>query len=131
VTDKNLGQYITFKSNVPEIELMEQYSLADVFVFPSQREGYGISVAEAISHDLPVVVYNCPENASTSLVQSKVTGLKVEELEVTIWIAAIEELLGHQEHDQLQNQIEMTTWQSIGNKYSDYLSTLIRSSNTR
>jgi glycosyltransferase involved in cell wall biosynthesis len=128
VTDKNLAKYISFKSNVPEIELMEEYSTSDVFVFPSQREGYGISVAEAISQDLPVIVYNCPENASTSLVQSKVTGLKVEELEVTIWIAAIEELLHNQERNQLQNQTEIATWESIGIKYTDFLNTLLRSS---
>jgi len=48
VTDKNLGENITFKSNVPEIELVEHYATSDVFVFPSEREGYGISVAEAI-----------------------------------------------------------------------------------
>jgi len=128
VTDKNLAKYISFKSNVPKIELMEEYSTSDVFVFPSQREGYGISVAEAISQDLPVIVYNCPENASTSLVQSKVTGLKVEELEVTIWIAAIEELLHNQERNQLQNQTEIATWESIGIKYTDFLNTLLRSS---
>jgi glycosyltransferase involved in cell wall biosynthesis len=131
VTEKNLGQYITFKSNVPEIELMERYSSSDVFVFPSQREGYGISVAEAISHDLPVIVYNCPENASTSLVHTKVIGLKVEELKVSIWIASIEELLHNQERHRVRNQLEIATWESIGNEYSDYLSTLIRSSNTR
>jgi glycosyltransferase involved in cell wall biosynthesis len=131
VTDKNLVRHITFKSNVPEIELMEEYSTSDVFVFPSQREGYGISVAEAISQDLPVIVYDCPENASTSLVQTKVSGLKVEKLEVAIWIAAIEELMNSKGRDQLQNQLEIATWESIGNEYSDFLSTLIRSSDSR
>jgi glycosyltransferase involved in cell wall biosynthesis len=130
VTEKNLGQYITFKSNVPEIELMEQYASSDVFVFPSQREGYGISVAEAISHDLPVIVYNCPENASTSLVHTKAIGLKVEELRVSIWIASIEELLHNQERHRVRNQLEIATWESIGNEYSDFLSTLIRSSDS-
>lgn len=131
VADKNLGENITFKSNVPEMELMEQYATSDVFVFPSQREGYGISVAEAIAQDLPVVVYNCPENASASLVPTKVTGLKVEELEVAKWIAAIEELLDNQECDQFQNKIEIATWESVGNKYADFLSTLMRSGNSR
>jgi glycosyltransferase involved in cell wall biosynthesis len=131
VTERNLDQYITFKSNVPEIELMEQYLASDVFVFPSRREGYGISVAEAISHDLPVIVYNCPENASTSLVQTKVTGLKVEELEVNLWIAAIEELLYNQERDRVQNQIQIATWESIGEKYLNFLGTLMTSRGSR
>lgn len=129
VRERNLDQYITFKSNVPEIELMEQYLVSDVFVFPSQREGYGISVAEAISHDLPVIVYNCPENASTSLVQTKVTGLKVEELEVNLWIAAIEELLHHHHQKQMQNQIEIASWEEIGNEYMTFLRSLMRTNN--
>ena len=74
-----------------------------------------------------MIVYNCPENASTSVVQGRVSGLKVEELEVTIWIAAIEELLHNQERNQVQNQIEIATWESIGVEYTDLLNTLWRS----
>lgn len=125
VRAKNLGKCITFKANVPEIELMEAYATSDVFVFPSQREGYGISVAEAISHKLPVIVYDSPENAATSLVQSRVSGLKVEELEVTAWIAAIEELSKDVDRNQLQKQIEIATWESIAKEYSDFLKTLM------
>jgi glycosyltransferase involved in cell wall biosynthesis len=129
VADKNLVQYITFKSNIPEIDLLKEYSISDVFVFPSQREGYGISVAEAISQDLPVIVYDCPENASTSLVQTKVTGLKIEKLDVAIWIAAIEELMNNRDRSQFQDQTEIATWESIGNEYSDFLAALVRPSN--
>jgi glycosyltransferase involved in cell wall biosynthesis len=129
VADKNLVQYITFKSNIPEIDLLKEYSISDVFVFPSQREGYGISVAEAISQDLPVIVYDCPENASTSLVQTKVTGLKIEKLDVAIWIAAIEELMNNRDRSQFQDQTEIASWESIGNEYSDFLAALVRPSN--
>ena len=125
VRDKNLDECIIFKSNVPEIELMEQYLISDVFVFPSQREGYGISVAEAISHQLPVIVYDCPENAATSLVQTKITGLKVKELEVSVWIAAIEELLLNQDRNQLQNQVKIANWESIADEYSEFLNSLM------
>jgi glycosyltransferase involved in cell wall biosynthesis len=130
VRDKKLQECITFKSNVPEIELMNQYSKSDIFVFPSQREGYGISVAEALSHELPVIVYDCPENAATSLLQTKVSGLKIKKLEASVWIAAIEELLLNQDGNQLQNQVKIAKWESIANQYSEFLNSLMQSRNS-
>lgn len=131
VRDKNLQECITFKSNVPEIELMDQYSKSDVFVFPSQREGYGISVAEALSHELPVIVYDCPENAATSLLHTKVSGLKIEKLEASVWIEAIEELLLNQDGNQFQSQLKIAKWESIADEYSEFLISLMQSRNTR
>ena len=125
VGDKKLQECITFKSNVPEIELMDQYSKSDIFVFPSQREGYGISVAEAISHELPVIVYDCPENAATSLVQTRASGLKVKNLETSVWFAAIEEILLNKDSKQLQSQVKIAKWESIATEYSKFLNSLM------
>ena len=125
VREKNLEECIKLKSNVSEIELMEHYSTSDVFVFPSQREGYGISVAEAISHKLPVIVYDCPENAATSLVQTRASGLKVKNLETSVWFAAIEEILLNKDSKQLQSQVKIAKWESIATEYSKFLNSLM------
>ena len=51
-----LASRVVFSGHVPEGEKVEFYNLADVFVSPSHLEGFGLSVAEAMSCGRPVVV---------------------------------------------------------------------------
>jgi glycosyltransferase involved in cell wall biosynthesis len=46
---------VVFTGYVPEAEKVEHFNLADVFVFPSALEGFGLTVAEAMSSGVPVV----------------------------------------------------------------------------
>ena len=50
-----LGDRVVFTGYVPEAEKADHYNLADVFVFPSALEGFGLAVGEAMSSGLPVV----------------------------------------------------------------------------
>ena len=43
-----------FTGYVPEAEKPAHYNLADVFLFPSAMEGFGLAMAEAMSTGLPV-----------------------------------------------------------------------------
>ena len=47
---------VVFTGYVPEAEKADHFNLADLFVFPSAMEGFGLTVAEAMSSGLPVVV---------------------------------------------------------------------------
>ena len=58
--------------HVSKEELPEIYSLADIFVFPSRLEGFGMVVAEAMSCCLPVVATAC--KAVREIVQDGITG---------------------------------------------------------
>ena len=49
---------MVFTGYVAEAEKAEHFNLADVFVFPSAMEGFGLAVAEAMSSGLPVVASN-------------------------------------------------------------------------
>ena len=50
-----LGRGVVFAGRVAEAEKVAHYRLADVFVFPSSLEGFGLAVGEAMSCGLPVV----------------------------------------------------------------------------
>jgi len=50
-----LGGRVVFTGYVPEAEKVDHFNLADVFVFPSAMEGFGLAVGEAMSCGLPVV----------------------------------------------------------------------------
>ncbi len=51
---------------IPIADLLAVYSLADVFLFPSLEEGFGIPVLEAMSCGLPVVCSDCDGLKETS-----------------------------------------------------------------
>ena len=52
---RGLQGAVTFTGYILEAQKVEYYNLADVFVFPSLMEGFGMAVAEAMACGLPVV----------------------------------------------------------------------------
>ncbi len=54
----NIGSEILFTGYVPQEDLSGIYSLADLFVFPSLCEGFGIPPLEAMACETPVLVSN-------------------------------------------------------------------------
>lgn len=75
---------------------VEKYiSAMDVFVLPSYREGFGMSVIEASAMEVPVVVTRYPGPSSAML--ENVTGLSVDVKDCKGLALAIGELLGDRE----------------------------------
>ncbi|KUO39290.1 MAG: hypothetical protein AVW06_04195 [Hadesarchaea archaeon DG-33-1] len=58
VNELKLGDNITFVGYVPEEDLPLFYNSADLFVFPSLYEGFGLPPLEAMACGLPVVASN-------------------------------------------------------------------------
>jgi glycosyltransferase involved in cell wall biosynthesis len=58
VAELSLNNEIIFTGYVPEEDLPAIYSMADLFVFPSLYEGFGIPPLEAMSCEIPVIVSN-------------------------------------------------------------------------
>jgi glycosyltransferase involved in cell wall biosynthesis len=54
-TRLGLDGRVVFTGYVPEGEKADHFNLGDLFVFPSAMEGFGLTVAEAMSSGLPVV----------------------------------------------------------------------------
>jgi glycosyltransferase involved in cell wall biosynthesis len=57
-TKLGLDRWVVFAGYVPESEKVAYYNLADLLLFPSSMEGFGFTVAEAMSCELPVVASN-------------------------------------------------------------------------
>ena len=53
-----IEDHIVFHGRVSESDLRNLYKTADLFVFPSLWEGFGIVLAEAMSYGLPIVTTN-------------------------------------------------------------------------
>lgn len=55
IGQNDIGKHVSQISFVPEPELPAWYNLADVFVFPSTYEGFGLPILEAMACGTPVV----------------------------------------------------------------------------
>ncbi len=58
VQELRLENYVLFTGFVPDADLPYLYSEAELFVFPSIYEGFGLPVLEAMSYGTPVVTSN-------------------------------------------------------------------------
>lgn len=55
VTEAGLDAQVEFLGELSAAALSEAYEHADAFVLPTYFEGYGMAVAEAVAHGLPVI----------------------------------------------------------------------------
>ncbi|MFA6946783.1 MAG: glycosyltransferase family 1 protein, partial [Pedobacter sp.] len=65
VNNNKLANRVHFYKNVPFNDLPGIYQMAEVFLFPSEFEGFGIPVVEALSSGIPVIAArgSCLEEA--------------------------------------------------------------------
>lgn len=85
-----VAQAVRFPGYIAEADKVDWYNLADVFVFPSLLEGFGMVVAEAMACALPVVSSNAaslPEVVGDA-------GLMASPTDAAGFAAHIERLLG-------------------------------------
>lgn len=55
-----IGKHLLLPGVIPDADLPALYRLADAFVFPSVKEGWGLVVLEAIASGIPVITSNQP-----------------------------------------------------------------------
>jgi glycosyltransferase involved in cell wall biosynthesis len=78
---------------VEESRIVEEYyRAADIFVFPSRREGFGMALVEAMASGLPCIASRLP-GATDEIVTDGVDGLLVEPHDVVALSAALERVL--------------------------------------
>jgi glycosyltransferase involved in cell wall biosynthesis len=55
VAEHGLGRHVTFLGEVPPSEKGRLFAAADLFVMPSFTENFGLAIAEALAHGVPVI----------------------------------------------------------------------------
>ncbi len=75
-TTLGIADVVDFRADVSDQSSLFSLSKAShVFVFPSEREGFGIAVLEALACGLPVVTTSSPDNLAAQLVLDTGAGI--------------------------------------------------------
>ncbi|MDP8931888.1 MAG: glycosyltransferase, partial [Actinomycetota bacterium] len=94
VASRDLQERVRFLGS--RLDVPDLLGLADVFVFASESEGFGLAVLEAMAAGRPVVAFRVP--ALEEFVENGKTGILVEPQDVEGFVAAIEGLLAARVH---------------------------------
>jgi glycosyltransferase involved in cell wall biosynthesis len=78
VRELGLEECVELTGRVDHDELMRRVASATCLLHPSEREGYGMVVVEAVSLGTPAIVVRGSENAATELVEDGLNGFVVE-----------------------------------------------------
>jgi phosphatidylinositol alpha-1,6-mannosyltransferase len=76
ITSLGVGQQVILTGFIDEHELTDHFLLADVFVLPSKKEGFGIVFIEALACGLPVICGNA--DGSIDAIRNGELGLAVD-----------------------------------------------------
>ena len=88
-----LSAIVKFAGFVPDAELADHFNLADIFIMPSEKEGFGIVFIEAMFYGKPVIAGN--KDGSVDALCNGELGLLVDPGSVEEIGAAIKKMLGN------------------------------------
>lgn len=98
-------------------DLVEQYRAADIFVFPSKTDTFGIVLIEALAMGLPIAAY--PVTGPVDIVTDNILGALHEDLSV----AATKALELSADSDNTEKRIEHVkstyTWDAVARQFID------------
>jgi glycosyltransferase involved in cell wall biosynthesis len=106
----HLNEFITLWGRVDENELDILYKKADIFVFPSSHEGYGMVLIEALSYGLPVVAFN--NSAMPYSIKNSFNGILASDGNVQDFCYKVKKILLNED---LWNKLRYNAHQSIAN----------------
>ena len=115
--EKGLGNHVRFmgyRNDIPDF-----YAMADIFVFPSFREGLSVSVMEAMASGKPIVCSRIRGN--TDLVEDGVNGLLIDPGDPRSIAAAVLRLYDSGKQEEIsQNNREKAKSYSLGAIVEEY-----------
>ena len=91
VLASGIRDHVLFTGFVPDEEMAAHFGLADVFVMPSEKEGFGIVFIEAMFYGIPVIAGN--KDGSTDALLHGELGTLVDTDEAGALLQAIQNIL--------------------------------------
>ena len=88
-----LAKNVVLTGYIPEDELTAHFSMADIYVMPSTKEGFGIVFIEAMYYGLPVIAGN--KDGSTDALLNGELGLLIEPNSAAAVVDAVDEMILH------------------------------------
>lgn len=107
IQELGIQEYVIFTSFVPDEELVDHFKLGDVFIMPSNNEGFGIVFIEAMACGVPVIAGN-QDGSKDAVVQGKIGTLIHPDDEQEIYIslkATLEKGTGVEERLAIQQKV--------------------------
>ena len=122
---------------VEEKKLVEYYSRAKIFLFPSYEDGFGLVLIQALICGLPIV---CSPNTGgptlKSMINDKRWIVEMEDISVTSLEEAIKKALKLSATQQgirsyANEELEVFSWNSYGKRYNDFLQATLKHDKNR
>lgn len=118
VRDCNLENLVSFEGQKSKEELPEYYSNADIFVFPSRKEGMPNVVLEAMSYGLPVIMTPC--QGSDELISGNGYVVKAEDFSKKIIELVLDDAkrltMGHKSQQLVKEEF---SWKKTADAYME------------
>ena len=102
-----IKEFVVFTSFVPDEELTDHFKLGDVFIMPSDNEGFGIVYLEAMACGIPVIAGN-KDGSQDAVVQGKIGTLIDPDNKEQIYSSlkvALEKEVGIEERLRIQQKV--------------------------
>lgn len=126
ISKKRLGDKVIFKGYLEHDELLQEYAKADIFVMPTLKEGFGMSVYEAMCCGMPVITSDI--GGLPELVDDGLSGVLVEPGCVESLSRAINNLIARPEYaDALARSalIKAESFESVNERFKIMRKTII------
>ena len=120
VNEYKLQHFVEFIDRKEQIELPEEYSRADLFVFPTNYDIFGMVLLEALYFGVPVV--SSRNGGSATLLDDGKCGCIVDTFDITKWTSTIITILNDKQRmtdmglNGKRRICESFTWEAIARK---------------
>lgn len=103
--ESGLSAYVIFTGFVPDKELAQHFNLADIYIMPSEKEGFGIVFIEAMYYHKPVIAGN--KDGSVDALLNGRLGMLVNPQSQEEISKAIAEMIDNKDQRRPDNQLLM------------------------